>query len=200
MKKIINSIRFYFAFLNVLINLKKLKGATFISINNYRNKSNDLANYLVNTNISVQNVKANDLSKLKSCTTETLKKVNKKLDFRFDILETALSELISSAIKNLNPDLNNRTNHSKAQTKAYYKINKAIKINKKTKEIYIFGLLQSKTIIEQGQHKENNFKPLTIAKNEIKKELNLRSEYFTTFILKNCQNIKINGNTIIIKN
>ena len=43
-----------------------LNGAKFISINGYKNSQNEIANVVINTNISTTNAKKKDLEKLKS--------------------------------------------------------------------------------------------------------------------------------------
>ena len=178
---------------------QSLNGSSFISINNYIAKTTgEIANHVINVGISINNAKQTDLNRLMACNDHDIQTIADQTQISLETVKIGLSELQTSAQKNIgNPD--QRTNQSKAQTDAYIFINDAIKLHKDTLEIFIFGQTISKKILVSGEYKSVKSSDKTIAKNAIKKHLDLRSEKFREFSLGNIQNIKISGDTIELK-
>lgn len=184
--------------LNEIESLTK-KGCRFVSINNYESKtSGEIAKYTINLGISIQTAKEQDFEKLKNCKILTLKKLSKESDIPMDIFTTAWDELLTSAEKNLSENIEDRTAQSKAQTGAYVTITNGLKLCKATMELHIFGQFHSKETIKKGIYKEVKSAPKTIAKNMIKKELDMRTDKFRNFVLNNIETVKMNGETFEI--
>jgi len=60
--------------------------------------------------------------------------------------------------------------------------------------------VQSKVVLQEGKpRKPVNSKPLTIAKDKLKKMLGLRSNKLRQFALDNITKAKVNGDTIIFE-
>jgi hypothetical protein len=178
--------------------LQSLKSSSFISINNYLSKTGEIANHTININISVKNAKQTDLNRLKQCNETDLKQIAFNSNLSTEICKIALSELIIAAEKNLNTDIDERTNQSKAQTDAYINITPAIKLHKDTLALHIFGQTINKKVLATGTYKEVNCNNKTKAKQAIKKHLDLRSDKFRNYIIENANNFKINGEVIEI--
>jgi hypothetical protein len=106
------------------------------------------------------------------------------------LLEKARVELINSFV---NPN----ENRSNGQIDTYTIVAKGIKVHNETGEIYIFGLRNSKTIIEQGVYPIVNSRALTLAKNQLKKDL--KSSKFTQYKLSSTTLIKMNGEELIFE-
>jgi hypothetical protein len=173
-------------------------GVQFISIKSYLAKTTgELANYTINVGLSVENAKENDLKKLQGCSLDDLTKLSTKTGISIEICQTALSELIASAEKNLNPDITKRSAGSQAQTDAYLQLCKGIRMHKETMQIFIFGQHISKQVIQKGEYKTVNSSDKTLAKNAIKKYLNLTTDKFREFTLSNISEVKIQGKAII---
>jgi hypothetical protein len=186
---------------NLLSQIESLKttGCKFVGLNNYTAKtSGEIANYTINLGISVENTKKQDLQKLEDCEKAILCTLSESSNIPLAIFETALNELIQSARKNLSENMGDRTAQSQAQTAAYLTITSGLKLCKETLQLHIFGQIQNKTIIQKGEYKTVNSSDKTIAKNMIKKALNLRSEKFRTFILDNISSVKMNGDVFEI--
>lgn len=178
---------------------QQLKGVSFIGINNYLSKiTGELANHVVNVNLSVKNAKETDLQRLQNCTESDLVMISKASGISYEICKQALSELLTSAEKNLSANIEDRTAQSQAQTDAYISLTPAIRMHKETMQIHIFGQAISKTVLIKGEYKQVNSSQKTLAKNAIKKHLDLRTEKFRDFIVGNIDSIKINGDTLII--
>jgi len=180
---------------------QSLTSSTFISINNYLAKtSGEVANHVINVNISVLNAKKTDFELLKSCNTDTLKTISAKSFIALDTVKLALTELLASSEKNLNPDKAKRTAQSQAQTDSFIFLTPAIRLHKETMQVHVFGQAINKTVLVKGEYKTVNSSDKTIAnaKKLIKKELNLRTDKFRDFILGNVDNMKVSGDVIVI--
>lgn len=176
-----------------------LKGAQFISINNYLSStSGELANHTVNVNISVMNAKIADLQTLKSCTNDDLKKISRLTKIDVETLKTSLAEMLTSAEKNTSADASEHTNASKAQADAYVHITPAIRLHKDTLQIHIFGQAIKKEVLIEGEYKPVNSSAKTLGKKAIKKYFDLKADKFRDFILGNADMLKVAGDTILI--
>ena len=103
-----------------------LNGAKFISINGYENSQNEIANVVINTNISTTNAKKKDLEKLKSLNDKDFDCISKKYDISLQELKLNFSELLDSLIKNIG-EYENRTD----KVKHYQKLsNKTITVQR----------------------------------------------------------------------
>jgi hypothetical protein len=185
----------------VLLKIANLVGAKFIAINGYESKeTKEIANYVILTNIKVNNAKQKDLETLQNCGSETLKviKRNTAKNIALDIYSLAYSEMLESANKNLNSDFSQRSNQSQAQTVAYEHITDAIKVCKTTDEVHIFGMIDQKKVIVEGTYKVVNSSDKTLAKKAITKQLNLRAGKFRTFVLTGASEVKMEGETLTI--
>ena len=97
----------------------------------------------------------------------------------------------------INSFVNPNEVRSQAQIDAYTIVANGIKVHNETGEIYIFGLRTSKTVIEQGVYPTVNSRPLTLAKNQLKKDL--KSSKFTQYKLSSTSTIKLNGEELIFE-
>ena len=184
---------------NLFNKFQELKSPSFISINNYENSNNELSNYTIIANASVENAKKKDLDSLKNCSLETLQKISKEKNLNQETLKTALSELISSAEKNLNTDLEKRSNQHKGQIDSYINVCPSIRLHKESVKLHISGFQKSKKILKEGQYPKTNKREKTLCKEAIKKELNLRMIKYRSFHLDKIKNVKITGDTINIQ-
>ena len=168
--------------IQVITNLSKVlakspTGVSLVSIKGYTNSFGEVSNNLVNVGASLTNAKAKDVITLQSLDVTTLGGDS-------ILLEKARVELINSFV---NPN----ENRSQGQIDAYTIVAKGIKVHNETGEIYIFGLRNNKTVIEQGVYPIVNSRALTLAKNQLKKDL--KSSKFTQYKLSSTSVIKLNG-------
>jgi hypothetical protein len=180
-----------------------LNGAKFISINNYLSVStHEIANFILNVNISIENAKKTDYERLMNCENKDLKDISLSSGIAIDILKLSLAEMITSAQKNLSANIEDRTAQSQGQTGAYIPLAKGVKLHTDTLEVHVFGLLISKELVLKG----DNYKPTpnssdkTLGKKAITDHLDLRAGKYRTFVLGNADNLKVNGETIEIVN
>jgi hypothetical protein len=174
--------------LQVIANLtnalaKSPTGVSFVSIKGYTNSYGEVSNNVVNVGASLYNAKTKDIETLQSLDVTALGGDS-------ILFEKARVELINSFI---NPN----ENRSNGQIDAYTIVAKGIKVHNESGEIYIFGLRKSKTTLAEGIYPIVNSRPLTIAKNSLKK--NLKSSKFTQFKLSATSVIKANGEELIFE-
>ena len=160
---------------------KSPTGVSFVSIKGYTNSFGEVSNNLVNVGASLSNAKLKDIETLQSLDVTTLGGDS-------ILLEKARVELINSFVS---PN----ENRSNGQIDAYTIVAKGVKVHNETGEIYIFGLRNSKTVIEQGVYPIVNSRALTLAKNQLRKDL--KSNKFTQYKLSNTSTIKMNGEELI---
>jgi len=161
---------------------KSITGVTFVSIRNYTNSHNEVSNNLINVGASYENAKRKDIELL-----ENLNVFEHNFKSNPELIEEARVELIKAFLA---PN----EARSKGQTEAYTNIVPGVKVHNQTGVIYVYGYRQNKTILKEGEYKEVKSKPLTIAKNELRKLL--RTGKFTQYALEYGNEIKANGDTL----
>lgn len=179
--------------LKVAVEAGQIEKPTFISIRNYTNKHGEVSNYLINLGTNYHNAQLTDLAMLQFVTPEAF-------DIPEDLQEhaqPAYDAILSSARKNASEDKEDRTMMSQAQSDAYDTILPNIKIHKEKETLYLFGMLIRKTVITPGTYPTVNSRPLTKAKNIIRKEL--ATGKYRQFFLEGINNIKINGKELIVE-
>jgi hypothetical protein len=104
----------------------------------------------------------------------------------------AASELAESFRKTL---AGTQDAYTKAETYAATSIS-GLKVNTVDGTLQLFGLQQSKTVIEPGTHKTVNSAPKTIAKNKLRKELPVGKFREYALDAETIQGARVNGKTI----
>lgn len=181
----------------LLAKIAALSGAKFIGINNYISAtSGEIADHVINVNVSVNNAKEADLARLQSVCDLELGEIALKVNIAIETVKTAFEEMLQSAIKNLSADHTERSKQSQGQTDAYLVLTPAIKIHKETNQIHIFGQKMSKVVHTPGEYKVVKSSDKTLAKKAITKHLNLRSGKYGNFIIENIDTVSIMGEQI----
>ena len=151
-------------------------GVSFVSVKEYENKANEISNYLINVGVSLENAKNKDIEYLENLDVKTL-----ETDIDFDLLNEAKIALIKG-IKSPNK------NRSNGQKNAYTTITKGVRLHNETNRLHVYGFFVKKDILVKGVYKKVNSRPLTIAKNFLRK--NMKSTKFRTMILQMADAIK----------
>jgi hypothetical protein len=159
--------------------LKNIKGVSFVSII-YTNQQNEKQQTIFNVGVDYSKAKQKDLEYLQTLNVEEL---NSTLPI--DILEEAKQSLI-----------NDFTKPYKAEKESpFISLEKGLKMHRETNEVYVFGMQIKKTVLEEGEYKEDTRKPLTRAKDEIRKQL--RSTKYRQFKIDRAEQFKVKGDTIV---
>lgn len=157
-------------------------GVSFVSIRNYTNKSNEISNNLINIGASYAKAKQADIEFL-----ENIDLTAHNFKSELSLLETAKAELIAAFIK---PD----ENRSNGQIEAYTPICSGLKVHNESGLLYIYGYREQKTVLQKGEYKTVNSRPLTIAKDELRKLL--KTGKFTQYAIEIGNEIKAKGETL----
>jgi hypothetical protein len=174
--------------------LKNKTGASFVGISNYQNKNNEIANYVINTNIDYNQLKLNDLKILQKISKKDIFNFAKKYNYNYNEVEDVINELITSLIQNTS---NNKTVASLIQDNIYEHITNNIKFHKKFNKFYIYGIEKSKKIIKEGNiKKEIKNSDKTILKKIIASKFKLKCNKYRLFITDEINEIKMNNKII----
>jgi hypothetical protein len=178
-----------------------LNGTSLVGIRAYESKtSGEVCNHVVNANFSYGNAVTKDMKKLANSTAEDVKAIAKKFNVTSELVSEAITALNASFVKNQNPETASK--QSQAQKDAYIPITNAIKLNKETLKLHIYALAMWKDEpIVKGTFKTVNSRPLTIAKNAVKKYFNFTTAKYRNFIVdpKMLSEVAINGEVIGLK-
>jgi hypothetical protein len=165
---------------------KSLTNVTFCSVKGYVNDEGEKADYLINIGVNYQTAKQKDIKFLTELDITTMEWNCPKID----ILK-AQTELLNSLI---NPS----QARSQAQKDAYIHINEALKLHADTLELYVFGSKVKKTIVEAVEYGEDTRKPLTKAKDELRKLM--KSTKYRQFKFKlNGMSMRTNGEELVFE-
>lgn len=149
------------------------KGSTFVGVRGYLSKgSNELANHTIVAGYSYENAKAHDLNVVAAADAAALAA---QLGTEQALVEQALAEITTSLTK---PD----KTRSEAQINAFTHVGTGMKVHNETGQLYIHGLTVRKKVLQAGEYKAVNSKPITICKNRVKKALGLRTDKVRTYI------------------
>ena len=160
------------------------KTVTFLGMRNYCNQKGEKSNYLINLGIDYNDQKNKDIQFLRE-----LDITKGTWQSNLVTLEQARTELIESFI---NPD----KARSEGQKEAYTHICKGLKVHNDKGTLHIYGYCVKNTIIEESTEPKKvvNSKPLTIAKNELRKLL--KTGGFVNFVVSVGNTIKVSGETL----
>jgi len=156
----------------------------FVSVRNYENKAGEIANHKFNVGAKLSNAKAKDIKTLNDLDVTTL---NSIVTVDSITLEKARLELIKALITP------NKT-RSDAQINAYTIISNGVKVHNTTGDVYVFGKKVAKDVLKKGEYKVVKSRPLTIAKNELRKDM--ESAKYRQFIIKADKIKETDGNVI----
>lgn len=167
--------------------LQGVTGVQFASLT-YRTKATDeLARYTLLLGASVENAYAGDLQKVE----DALPTLTDSLDVQ------AATEIINSLRQSLDKGIGNNDAYTLQGVYASTGI-PGVFINTNDNALHLRNVfVQSKVVLQEGKpRKPVNSKPLTIAKDKLKKMLGLRSNKLRQFALDNITKAKVNGDTI----
>lgn len=156
----------------------------FVAINGYSNKYGEVADVIVNVGMNYPKAKEQDIETLKKVSVSSL--ANETVSSM--LLEEARAKLIEAFIK---PN----ENRSKGQIDAYTHMGNGIKVHNVTGDIYIYGYKHRKTVVVKGDYPKVNSRPLTLAKNLLRK--GLKTGKFSQYKVSQADFIK-SGQTVLV--
>lgn len=176
---------------STIFEASKITTPRFVAIKNYTNKNGEVSNYLINLGTKVDNAKRKDVVILEELNLNDLFK-----PFELVIAKVAREEMLKSALKNIKPDLKDRTTQSQGQTNAYTDVAKNIRVHNETGNIFIFGKVVKKEVLIKGEYPTVNSSDKTLAKNRIRKIL--KTPKYRSFSLEELKTVKMNRKTLTL--
>ena len=152
-------------------------GVSFVNIKGYESTKNEISNQLINVGASYPNAVSKDIEYLENLDVNTLET---------SLCKDLLNEARLALIKGLKTPNKKR---SDAQKNAYQILTKGIKVHNQNRKLYIYGYLVSKEVVQKGTFKKVNSRPLTIAKNYLRKHY-MKSAKFRQFYIQMADSIK----------
>jgi hypothetical protein len=178
------------------------KGAKFARIMDYssdKSEHSEIANHTIILNFSYANMKKDDKETLRNFDVN-LVDVNK---FNYDSIDTKGMELtiykneVRNCLQNALYEINNPKQSNKVSNDEY--INDILVFNWNTERLSIIGQGVKKETTIQGEYKKVKSAPLTIAKELIKKQANLRVNKYRRYAIDNLSIVNLQGETLEIQ-
>lgn len=165
---------------------KSPTGVSFVRINGYTNSKGEVSNVTINIGVNYTNVKDKDLNYLETVNVTEIETDNDDVKALLNEAKTVLIEAQKKP----------STNRSKGQADAYTRLKGApqLKVHNETGQIYLEGYQVNKKILVEGEYKEINSRPLTLAKDLIRK--GMRASKIRQYKLNEINSIAISGDTI----
>ena len=178
---------------------KELKGAEFIAIKSYINKHGEIADLVVNANISVQNAKERDLNTLKNLSANDIDIIAKETSLPVEVLKIALTEMIESAEKNVSTEMSKHTNQSKAQSDAYIHLTPSVRLHKESLNLFVSGFSHQKNILVKGEYPIVKKREKTLCKEAIGKYCELKMLKYRQYNVGQMDVVKIKGTELFMR-
>lgn len=161
---------------------KSPTGVSFVSIKGYTNQQGEVADHVFNIGADYNKAKEADIKFL-----QELDLTKGQWNSDMVTMAQAKADLIKSLTKADEV-------RSQAQADAYTHICKGVKVHNQNGCLYVYGNRVNKVIHKQGEYKSVNSRPLTIAKDELRKLL--KTGKFRQFIMAEATSFKANGETM----
>jgi len=193
--------------INQFKNFGNGKGVTFVAFN-YKDKEGEITKRLVNIGVSYKNALAKDLMMLSNLRFDDELKEQARVELLKSVIlslkkEEEIEQNLSEAIEQIitenslaftTKETESHTKRSEAVTETYISICTGLKYHSEKRLLYIQGMSVKRTIVEAVE-KADTRKPLTKAKDSIRKEM--KSTKYRLFIIENLESsFKINGDTL----
>ena len=162
-------------------NLQSITGVSFVSIT-YTNEHNEKQLTTFNVGVDYDKAKQKDLEYLKNIDISTLN-------------SSISSEILTEATQSLISDFEKTISKEKVKTNNFIHVANGLKFHTEKHELYVYGMQIQKTVLSKGEYKEDTRKPLTIAKDEIRKYL--RTSKYRQFKIEKAEQFKIKGDTLV---
>jgi hypothetical protein len=164
--------------------LKEITGVSFVSVT-YVNQQNEKHQTLFNVGVDYERAKQKDIEYLKKLDVSTL---NSSVDV--ELLEEARVELLSSF---QTPS----KNRSEGIKNAYTHLGAGLKVHNEKGALFVYGMKVKKVVLEEGDKKEDTRKPLTKAKDTIRKYL--KTSQYRQYEIGRSFQYSLRGDTIIFE-
>ena len=147
---------------NIVSELSKLRpGSTFLTLKGYRNEHSEVSDYSIVFNISYKNALLKSILSLKDLVPENDLAAKAKQEL-IDGYQNSLDKLENTPFE----ELDNNYVHFKDENGNYIK---GVKYHTESDTVHLYGFVVHKKILVPGNYPEKNKRPLTIAKDKLRK-------------------------------
>lgn len=182
--------------IKAIVVAKTIKGTSFVGVREYLSQKGELSNQTLLVGYNYVNILKKDKEKLlKTDISSIIEKYGEK------VATEALEELLVSLAKltateeekeQLRKEGDATIGRSDAQTAAYTQLAKGIRLHADGK-LHVTGIVVRKQVLKEGEYKEVNSRPKTLAKKDIKKLADLSNEKVRTFIFNDMNELRLRG-------
>lgn len=165
----------------------------FVSLE-YTSSKGETSHQTINVGVSYQSVLEKSLNQLAALDRAAIEQevTSKGLDTA--LIDTAVSELEGSLSRSLSrPEQVEIADVSNFET-----LSKGIKMHRVTGELYLNGLVRSKTVVTPGTYKEVKSRPLTLVKKIIEKQLMFSKYRMFKLAPSQIHQVTSEGKTLVI--
>lgn len=180
-------------FQDVLNQLKKIGGVSFVNVSDYINAKGETQNALINIGMSYDRAVEKDYDMLSDFPDTKLGEMAREVGVSMETMVEARDSVLVS-LKNRIDKV--KTNRSEGQKGAYEPICTGIKVATSTGELMINGFSVRKTVTKEVDYGEDTRKPLTRAKDAIRDTL--KSRKFRNFKYDKIKGMTIMGEELVI--
>lgn len=162
----------------------------FVAVKGYENKEGAITDYVVNVKAKYSNKVLKDIASLKQYLETFNPETDSALHFQ------AASKMLEAFEKNQNPET--ASNGSIAQANAYTRINGAVKLHNENGKFYVYAYVVSRKVLQAAPAKPDKRRPLTIAQDELKRKLKLKTPKYCMFTISYGDTFTVDGKTLTV--
>jgi len=142
--------------------LGKLRSAaTFLTLSGYKSESGEVANYSIVFNMSYENALNRSIQTLKDYVPENELEITAKKEL-LDSFNKSLEKIKITPVE----EIDDNYTHFQDEDGKFIK---GVKLHEKTDTLHLYGLIVHKKVLTPGTYKEVKSKPLTLAKDKLRK-------------------------------
>jgi hypothetical protein len=169
--------------------LSTIQGTQFASFTYLSKKAGELARHTIIIGFSYHNAVEKSVTELELLMVENKEKWT-------PLQKQAADNVMASLKKTLDAHSRGEQNEDYTKKGQYIPIGNGLNLNTTDNTLQLFGLTQSKVVLVEGVYDVVNSRPLTIAQNEIKKQLTISKFREYALDLSQVAEARINGNTL----
>lgn len=166
-----------------------IQGCQFASLTYLTKSTKELARYTVNLGFSYGNLVQKSITELEILIAENTATWS-------ELQKQAAAEVMASLRETVEAHARGEQNSAYTKAGQYIPVANGVNINTTDNTVQLFGLLNTKTVLVPGEYKKVNSKPLTVAKNEIRRQLSVSKFREFALDLSQVDSVRVNGNTV----
>jgi hypothetical protein len=169
--------------------ITNIQGCQFASLTYLSKGTKELARHTINLGFNYHTLVLKSITELEILISESTATWT-------ELQKTAAANVMASLQKTVEAHARGEQNEDYTKKDQYIPIANGVNVNTTDNTIQLFGLAHTKTVLVAGEYKKVNSKPLTIAQNEIRKQLSISKFREFALDLTQVDSARVNGNTL----